>query len=90
MNDRLHWSRFQFGRARAIFHLPDVFQNAARVARKDKMANGQGNGEKPDEAQGGQQSPSIVDWPGAEEPLLLEGAKMMKNERISCLETTRG
>ena len=78
VNDRLHGSQLQIRRARASFHLPDGSQNAAHEARKDEVAKekekatGRGNSEETDEAQGEQQLPIIVDWPGSQEPLPLE------------------
>ena len=77
MDDKLHWSNLQVDRTQANFYLPDFFQNAAHVARKGKMARkrgkaeGRGNGEEADEAQGEQQLPNIVDRPGTDEPLPL-------------------
>ena len=43
-----------------------------KMAKKKERAKEEGNGEEADEAQEKEQSPSIVDWPGAEDPLLLE------------------
>ena len=77
MHDKPHWSNFQFDLTQAIFHLPDVVQKTAHTVWKDKMAKkkakakGEGYGDEADEIQGKEQLPSMVDWPGAGDPLPL-------------------
>ena len=42
VNEKLHWSHFQFDRSEAIIHAPDVYQNMAHVVWEDKVAKKKG------------------------------------------------